>query len=80
MQIDKENGNDLWQKALQKEMNVVKVAFKMLNDGDDPPAGYSEMGCHIIFDVKMENFRRKCRLVADAIKQPLLIQLRMHLL
>ena len=28
------------------------------------PIGYQRVNCHIFFDVKMENFRRKARLVA----------------
>jgi len=32
---------------------------------EDLPPGYTEIKCHIIFDVKMgENFRRKARQVA----------------
>ena len=62
--IDRINGNDLWEKALEKEMSNVRVAFKMLNEEDRAPVGHTRIKCHIIFDVKMETLRRKCRLVA----------------
>jgi hypothetical protein len=44
--------------------NNVTVAFKMLDDGEDVPPAYKYIECHMIFDVKMENFQRKARLVA----------------
>ncbi len=64
IRIDKENGNTLWQDAIRKEMENVRVAFKVLNDGEEPPVGYQYMEGHLIFDVKLENFRRKARYVA----------------
>ena len=30
--LDKENGNNLWWKAIQKKMNAVEVAFKILEE------------------------------------------------
>ena len=36
----------------------------MLPDGVAPPSDHQYMKCHMIFDVKMEDFRRKARLVA----------------
>jgi len=45
-------------------MKDVRVAFKILADGQSAPIGYQKIPCHIIFDVKMEDFRRKARLVA----------------
>ena len=65
LEIDKENGNTLWADALKKEMDVVRKAFKVLEDGKKVPPGYQFMDCHLVFDVKLEdNFRRKVRLVA----------------
>ena len=64
VRIDKENGNTLWQDAIQKEMKNVKVAFQTLENGEKVPVGYQEIKCHMVFDVKMEDFRRKARLVA----------------
>ena len=43
-EIDKENGNTLWQDAIAKEMAAVCVAFKILNDGQEPPVGYKLYG------------------------------------
>ncbi len=40
------------------------VAFVILPDGVVPPSDHQYMECHMIFDVKMENFCRKARLVA----------------
>ena len=62
-QLDKENGNNLWGDAVNKELKNVIVAFKLLNDGDVPPVGSKEIPYHIIFDVKFD-LTRKARLVA----------------
>ena len=43
--FNKENGNDLWWKAIQKEMSAVKVAFKIIDDEDKPPIGCQYMKC-----------------------------------
>ena len=64
IKIDKENGNTLWQDAIAKEMGNVRVAFKILEDGEVVPVGHQEIRCHLVFDVKMEDFRRKARFVA----------------
>ena len=50
--------------AIAKEMTNVRVAFDILKDGDRAPIGHKQINCHLIFDVKMEDFRRKARLVA----------------
>ena len=63
--FDKENGNRLWQDAVQKEIKNVRITFKVLDDGEVvPPWCFQEINCHLIFDVKMEDFWRKARLVA----------------
>jgi hypothetical protein len=62
--LDKKNGNTLWADSIAKEMKNVKIAFKILESGERIPIGYQRMRCHIIFNVKMEDFRRKARLVA----------------
>lgn len=64
VRIDEENGNTLWQDAVRKEMAKVQVAFQVLEDGKGPPPTYQQIRCHLIFDVKMEDFQRKARLVA----------------
>jgi hypothetical protein len=58
------NGNTLWQDAIRKEMNNVYIAFKVLNVEEAIPPTYQEIRCHMIFDVKMEDFRRKVWFVA----------------
>ena len=45
-------------------MKNVKVAFKTLEDGEKIPVGYQEIKCHLVFDVKMEDFCHKARFVA----------------
>ena len=40
LEIDKENGNTLWRDAIAKEMQAVRIAFKMLEDGASAPPGY----------------------------------------
>ena len=44
-------------------MTAVCVAFKTLNKGDESPPGYQYMQCHMIFEIKLDGFRRKARLV-----------------
>ena len=63
LQLDKENGNTLWADAIATEIKNVKVAFKTINDGKMAPRDHQFVKCHMIFDIKMENFRRKARLV-----------------
>ena len=43
-------------------MNVC-IAFEVLQDGIAPPPDHQFLCCHMIFDVKMEEFCRKARLV-----------------
>jgi hypothetical protein len=62
--LDKENDNTLWQDAVRKEMKNVRIAFNILNGEEPAPPTYQEIRCHMIFDVKMEDFRRKARFVA----------------
>ena len=54
--IDKENGHDLWTKAIYKEMTDVKVVFKPLKDGENITIGHDFICSHIIFDLDMEEF------------------------
>jgi hypothetical protein len=63
VRLDKENDNTLWQDAVRKDMKNVRVAFKILNGEESVPSTYQEIRCHIIFDVKMEDFRHNLRFV-----------------
>jgi hypothetical protein len=64
VRLDKENNNTLWKDAVHKEMKNVRIAFKILNGEEAVPPTYQQITCHMIFDVKMEDFRRKARFVA----------------
>jgi hypothetical protein len=64
LELDKKNGNTFWADAIEKEMKDVCVTFKILLDGQSAPIGYQKTPCHMIFDIKMEDFRCKARLVA----------------
>ncbi|KAL7488248.1 hypothetical protein ACHAW6_013826 [Cyclotella cf. meneghiniana] len=50
--------------AIKLEMKNVRVAFDVLPDGVVSPSDHQYMKCHMIFDVKMEDFHRKAWLVA----------------
>jgi hypothetical protein len=45
-------------------MKNVRTAFKLLDGEESAPPTYQEIRCHMIFDVKMEDFWRKARFVA----------------
>ena len=62
--IDKKNGNTHWADAISKEMENAKIAFDILPDGQSAPRGYTWIHFHMIFDINIEDFRRKERLVA----------------
>ena len=47
-----------------KNITIVRVSFDILKDGVRAPIGHKQIKCHLIFDVKIEDFRRKARLVA----------------
>ena len=62
--LDAKNGDTKWMDAISKEMTNVRVVFDILKDGDRAPIGHKHINFHLIYDVKMEDFRRKARLVA----------------
>ncbi len=64
LELDKKNGNTFWADAIAKEMKDVCIAFKILLDGQSAPIGYQKIPCHMVFDIKMEDFWCKARLVA----------------
>mmetsp|Transcript_5420 Transcript_5420/g.8000 ORF Transcript_5420/g.8000 Transcript_5420/m.8000 type:complete len:119 (+) Transcript_5420:3125-3481(+) len=66
LEIDKENGNTLWQDAITKEMQNVYIAFDIRSETQAPP-GYCKIPHRIIFEIKMD-FTRKARLVAGGHK------------
>ena len=56
LNFDQLNGNTLWADAIAKEMKDVLPAFCILNPGDANPVGHQKIICHMIFNVKMEDF------------------------
>jgi hypothetical protein len=73
LEIDRLAGTDLWTRAIKKEMAKVKVAWEACDDltpeevragKERDMIGFQEIGCHIIFDIKMD-FTRKARFVAS---------------
>ena len=61
--INKKNGNTLWQEAIQKEMENVKVAFQIIHDGEKLSNMFQNVNW-MVFDIKMEDFHRKEWLIA----------------
>ena len=70
--IDQEEGNTFWFDSFKKELDKIMVAFNPKHDGVTPEMiranpqvlpGYQEIGCHWVFDVKMD-LSRKSRFVA----------------
>ena len=50
--------------TIAKELQNFKVSFKILPNEKKALISHQFVLCHIIFDIKMENFRFKARLVA----------------
>ncbi len=59
LELDCQNGNTLWADAIAKEMTKVRKAFDILPDGKTAPVGYQKIPCHMVFDIKMEDFKPK---------------------
>ena len=59
LELDNKNGDTHWSDGISSEMDNVRVAFDVLPYGQNAPIGHQFVKCHIIFDVKMEDFRRK---------------------
>ena len=51
--LDEENSNDLWRRAIEKEMKNVMVAFKLLQDNKHLPVRSKEIPYHNIYDVNL---------------------------
>ena len=64
LEIDRKTGTSFWADAIAKEMKNVRVAFEILPEGERAPNGFQHVRCHMVFDIKMEDFKRKARLVA----------------
>ena len=69
IEIDKDNGNNLWMDAIKLEMQNVRIAFEEFDGDPNSLVGYTQITGHLVFDVKLgENFRRKARYCADGHK------------
>ena len=64
LELDKKYGGNHWSDGIASEINNMKVAFYVLPDGQNAPIGYQFVKCHMIFDVNMEDFRRKKQCMA----------------
>ena len=62
----KKNNNILWDNDIAKEMQNVRFAFDVWEKGEFPPVGNQFIKCHMRFNVKMEDLRRKERMVAGS--------------
>jgi hypothetical protein len=51
--------NTLWQDAIHLEMAKVQITFQILNDNESIPPTYQQIHCHMVYDMKMEDFRCK---------------------
>jgi hypothetical protein len=60
----KKNGDTKWADAICKEMENVRLAFRIGADGETIPIDYQKICCHMIFDIKQEDFRQKACLLA----------------
>lgn len=61
--LDVKYGNTRWREAIAKEMKNVRIAFRILEEGQSVPPGFEHVPCHMIFDVKIDG-TAKARLVA----------------
>jgi len=66
-EIESKNGNTLWADAIAEEMKEVCIAFNILPDEHVAPNGYQKIPCHMIFDIKMEDFIRNHHLCQHGI-------------
>ena len=57
--IDENIRNHLWRDGIEKDINEVMISLKLLDEGEKPPPTYQEIRCHILFDIKIEDFRKK---------------------
>ena len=60
--IDRETGTNHWNKAIEKEMRYIRIAFEKINGVDEKQMrtgnikqGYSFCSTHMIFNIKMES-------------------------
>ena len=54
----------IWQDTIKKEMKNVKFAFQTIPESEKPPNGFQYVDCHMVIDLKIEDFCRMSCLVA----------------
>ncbi len=64
LDLDRSNGNTIWSDAIAKEMKVNCIAFNILPESHVVPIVYHKIPCHMVFNVNMEDFWQKARLLA----------------
>ena len=67
--LDEKNGNALWMDASNKEIENLKVAFDIPEDGAKILVGCEKASGHLVFDVCM-TLERKARQVKDGHETP----------
>ena len=63
LEIDKEDKTTEWFDAIMKEMENVRIAFDIKQNGEAAPPGHKKIPLTMIFDIKLD-FTKKARLVA----------------
>ncbi|KAL7479600.1 LOW QUALITY PROTEIN: hypothetical protein ACHAW6_005327 [Cyclotella cf. meneghiniana] len=61
--INKATGTTFWHNAIELEMKNMLIAFDVCPNSVTPPSDHQYMKCHVMFDIKMEDFCHKARLV-----------------
>ena len=54
----------MWADAIAKDIKSIRFDLDIREKGEPPPVGHKFIKCHMIFNVKMEDLRRKARIVA----------------
>ena len=68
-QLDLNTGDNIWCDGIAKDNYNLSVAFKIIEDNESPPPGWTKSIERRMFDVKMD-FTRKSRWVKDGHKSP----------
>ena len=69
LEMDRENGDNLWEDAIEQEMKNSGVAFQACDGDVKDLIGCEQISCHLVFDMKLlECFRRKAGFAADGHK------------
>ena len=71
LHLDKVHNCHLWKDAIQKEIDSINAfkTFRVLDEGETLPEGYSKIPYQLIYDCKFDG-RRKCRLVLGGHRTP----------